>query len=131
VTSPLDTREHCAIHSRKLLVGERCRECAEAARVTPVAVVTVAEQSSVELDDEMRKLADEAISYSKFLHRVSRERIEDGNPNDWSAAAKLIAEGVKLLRYGTETKEQLAKRAHSRYLVEHEKDIKGMRRKGN
>ena len=124
----------CATHNRTLAEGERCRQCADeqrahAIKVTAVEGLTVAE--SAELDAEMLKDCDADIGYAKFLHRVARERIEDDHPNEWRQCAALIAEATKLKYRALEQKEKVSARAHSRYLVEHEKDIKGLRRKGN
>lgn len=127
--------DKCATHNRQLVEGERCKECVAAKRALAIAVVSapagMSPLESAELDAEILKDCEADISYAKFLHRISRDRIEDGNPNDWSAAAKLIAEGTKLKYRALEEKSKLSARAHSRYLVEHEKDIKGLRRKGN
>jgi hypothetical protein len=126
---------NCAKHNVTLIEGERCRQCTAEKRVSAITVVAQAQGltavESAEIDAEILKDCEADITYAKFLHRVSRERIEDGNPNDWRAAAALIAEGTKLKYRALEMKEKVSAKAHSRYLVEHEKDIKGLRRKGN
>lgn len=132
--SPTDGANYCATHNHTLIEGERCKQCTDARRAT----IQVSERAagltqieSTDLDSEILKDCEADIGYAKFLHRVSRERIEDGNPNDWRAASALIAEGTKLKYRALEEKAKISARAHSRYLVEHEKDVKGLRRKGN
>jgi hypothetical protein len=88
--------------------------------------------SSVEIDAEIIKDIDADLALARFLHRFGRDLIEDGTAIDRNVAAKLIAEGTKLKYRALEEKSKLAGRAHSRYLVEHEKEIKGLtKRKGN
>ncbi len=99
-------------------------------KARPIEVADVADSAA--LDAEILKDAEADISFAKFLHRVAHDRIDDGNPNDWNAAAKLIAEGTKLKYRALEQKDRLSARAHSRYLVDHEKGVRGLtRRKGN
>lgn len=120
--------KRCSLHDERF-TGEDCPRCLAVRNVTAIDVSSV---DSEQLDAEMLKDAEADIAFAKYLHRISRERIEDGNPNDWNAAAKLIAEGTKLKYRALEQKDKLSARAHSRYLVEHEKGIRGMqRRKGN
>lgn len=121
--------KRCPLHDERFK-GDDCPRCVAVRAAGAVTVSDVADSAA--LDAEMLKDAEADIAFAKFLHRVSRDRIEDGNPNDWNAAAKLIAEGTKLKYRALEQKDKLSARAHSRYLVEHEKDIRGLRRgKGN
>jgi hypothetical protein len=129
------TGHRCNTHQVEFARGEVCRACADERRGALQQKIKQVDGSSlnesIELDTEIARVASEALAFSKMLHRVSKERIDDGNPNDWNAASKLIAEGTKLQRFALEAKEKLSARAHSRYLVEHEKEVRGLRRKGN
>ena len=121
--------KRCPLHDERFK-GDDCPRCLAVRSATAFDVSSVGDSAA--LDAETLKDAEADISFAKYLHRVARERIEDGNPNDWSAAAKLIAEGTKLKYRALDQKDKLSARAHSRYLVEHEKDVRGMqRRKGN
>ncbi len=120
----------CPLHDVRFADGASCSRC-DAVRAI-VVQDTSKEADSIALDAEILKDAEADIGFAKYLHKVARERIEDGNPNDWNAAAKLIAEGTKLKYRALEEKNRISGRAHSRYLVEHEKEIKGLtKRKGN
>lgn len=131
---PTATGYLCKPHATEFRRGDECGGCAAERRnaTKKIESVSTAGAESLEIDDEIRKLADDDLSFAKYLHRISKDRIEDGNPNDWSAAAKLIAEGTRLKRFAVDIKDRISARSHSRYLVEHEKALKGLTRgKGN
>lgn len=124
------TTDRCPLHDETYAKGAKCSRCEAVSRANAIAVTEAL--SPVALDAEIAKDIEADLSLAKFLHRVSRERIDDGNPNDWNAAAKLIAEGTKLKYRALDQKDKLAARAHSRWLVEHEKQVRGLaKRKGN
>lgn len=121
--------KRCPLHDERFK-GDDCPRCLAIRAAATISVSEVGDSAA--LDAATLKDAEEDISFAKYLHSVARKRIEDGNPNDWSAASKLIAEGTKLKYRALDQKNTLSARAHSRYLVEHEKDVRGMqRRKGN
>ena len=124
-----DGRQRCPLHDERF-EGPSCPRCDALKRA--VAIEVVSAPDAVALDSEIAKDVEADIGYAKFLFRISRERLEDDHPNEWRACAGLIAEATKLKYRALEQKEKLSARAHSRYLIEHEKQIKGLtRRKGS
>lgn len=119
--------KRCPLHDERFPADGDCPRCLAIRVAGSIRVSDVADSSA--LDAETLKDAEADISFAKYLHRVARDRIEDGNPNDWSAAAKLIAEGTKLKYRALDQKDKLSARAHSRYLVDHEKEIRGITKK--
>ena len=125
------TAERCALHDERYAKGAKCPRCEAVRRV---AAITVADGpgDSEALDAEMLKDIEADLSSARTWKRIAHDRIEDGNPNDWNAATKLIAESTKLKYRALDQKDKLSARAHSRYLVEHEKAIRGIaKKKGN
>jgi hypothetical protein len=124
-----DGRQRCPLHDEKFATGD-CSRCLAIRTAASINVSSAVDSTA--LDAEMIKDCDEDLAFARFLHDRAEKRIRDGNPNDWNAAAKLIAEGTKLKYRALDQKDKLSGRAHSRYLVEHEKEIKGLtKRKGN
>jgi hypothetical protein len=121
--------KRCPLHDERFK-GDDCPRCLAIRAAGAIQISNAV--NAVEIDAEILSDINADLAFSRYLHGVSEKRIRDGNPNDWSAAAKLIAEGTKLKYRALEQKDKLSARAHSRYLVEHEKDVRGMqRRKGS
>lgn len=86
-----------------------------------------AKHESTEIDRLLMARANEYRSLGRFLHRIGKERLQDGSPNDWGAATKVIAEGTKLQRLADETEDRVSARDHDRELIAHEREMSGLR----
>ena len=122
--------QRCPLHDVQFATGNECPRCVAVRAASAITVVDAPD--SVALDAEMLKDIEADLSYSKFLHRIARDRLENNHPNEWRACSSVIAEATKLKYRALDQKDKLSARAHSRYLVEHEKGIKGLaKRKGS
>ena len=118
--------KRCALHDQQFK-GDDCPRCLAVRAAGAIGVSSVA--NSVDLDAEIIKDIEADLSFAKFLHRFSRDLIDGGTAIDRNVAAKLIAEGTKLKYRALDQKDKLSARAHSRYLVDHEKEIRGIAKK--
>jgi hypothetical protein len=115
----------CDRHDVTFARGEVCGACV----TDPAPRIDVVEEAN-EHDRELEIREAELMAIARRCFRVGRDLLEDGTDRDCAAAAKVIAEGTKAMRFANELRDRLAARSESRAKREHHRRIMGLR-KGN
>ncbi len=120
------TGHKCTVHNVEFRRGEVCTACTTA----PGKPIEVTAGDDNEHDHEMTLREAECVRLAKMCHRIGEELLQGKTDRDTNAAAKIIGEGTKLIRFACDLREKRAAREHSLRLLRHEREMSGLR-KGN
>lgn len=109
----------CRIHACEFERGEVCLDCIDEPGPMPGEQIG----DETEHDRELARREAHMFSLGKAAHRYAREKMKE-DPAD---AAKLLAEGTKLIRAANEIRERRAQREHERNAILHERQMSGLR----
>lgn len=110
----------CRKHHLEFERGEVCLDCVDEPGDMPGETIGV----ETEHDRELARREIHCFTLAKAAHRIARETMKDGDVGD---AAKLLAEGTKLLRVANEIRERRAQREHENNAIRHEREMSGLR----
>lgn len=87
---------------------------------------TIGEET--EHDRELARREAHCFTLAKAAHRIARKCMDRSDEGfDIADAAKLMAEGTKLLRVANEIRERRAQREHENNAIRHEREMSGLR----
>lgn len=115
------TGHHCNRHNADFLRGEVCHRCIADPGDEPTAF------DEGDDDEDLRARIHEARSNSRYLIRKGKEWIDDGTAQERGVGLKAFDCAAKWERIGNELQEIIEGREHDRRLIQHERQMSGLR----